>query len=151
MTTVVVVDDSEIELNVFTTMLTEAGYECVGIQDPEKALDVIKVKQPDFILLDYSMPHKDGLSLCKDIKLNPLTRDIPVMFLSSHANSDDIIATMHLGCVDYIRKPVHAKTLVETLVRHEIADKFKNIWSPAKLELERVIKKYRRDDEQNNS
>lgn len=142
MTTVVVVDDSEIELEIFVHMLTKAGYECVGIQDPETALDVIIQKQPDFILLDYAMPHKDGLSLCKDIKTHPLARDIPVMFLSSNGDTDSVIATMHLGCIDYIRKPVHAEQLVETLVRHEIADKLRKVWGPAKHELERVLDKY---------
>lgn len=144
MSTVIIVDDSEIELGVFTSALVTAGYECIGITNPNKALKVIQDRQPDFILLDYSMPEKDGLSLCRDLKLNPLTRDIPIMFLTADSDPDHIIATMHLGCIDYIRKPIAAKELVESLARHEISLKIKDALAPLKHEANRIMKKYER-------
>lgn len=144
MTTIVVVDDSEIELDLFTSMLKEAGYDCHGVSDPELALTAIIDRKPDFILLDYSMPHKNGIELCKELKVNPLTRNIPVMFLSAETDPDNIIATMHLGCVDYIRKPVNCEYLVDVLTRHEVMQKFKDAWAPAKVEAERILRKYDR-------
>lgn len=144
MTTIVVVDDSEIELDLFTNMLKSSGYTVYGVSDPEVALPMIIEKNPDFVLMDYSMPNKNGLELCKDLKVNPDTRNIPVMFLSSSNDPDNIIATMHLGCVDYIRKPVTCEHLVDVITRHEILQKFKDAWEPAKREAERILKKYDR-------
>jgi len=144
MSTVIIVDDSEIELSVFTNALVAAGYKCIGITNPNEALETIAGKQPDFVLLDYSMPEKDGISLCKDLKLNPLTRDIPIMFLTSDSDPDHIIATMHLGCIDYIRKPIAAQELVKLLARHEISIKIKDALAPLKQEASRIMKKYDR-------
>lgn len=146
MSTVIIVDDSEIELSVFTNALVSAGYDCIGITNPNEALEVIQNRQPDFVLLDYSMPEKDGISLCKDLKLNPLTRDIPIMFLTADSNPDHIITTMHLGCIDYVRKPIAAKELVELLARHEISLKIKDALAPLKHEANRIMKKYDRRD-----
>lgn len=144
MSTVIIVDDSEIELSVFTNALVAAGYKCIGITNPNEALSTIADRQPDFVLLDYSMPEKDGISLCKDLKLNPLTRDIPIMFLTADNDPDHIIATIHLGCIDYIRKPIAAQELVELLARHEIWIKIKDALAPLKQEASRIMKKYER-------
>ena len=116
MSTVVIVDDSQIELDMFTKALIEAGHDCVGVAEPSIALSVIKDTNPDFVILDYSMPHKNGLELCKDLKLNPLTRDIPVMFLTSDSDPDNIIATIHMGCIDYIRKPISTDEFVSLVM-----------------------------------
>jgi PleD family two-component response regulator len=147
MSTVIIVDDSEIELGIFTEALIAAGHDCVGLADPTNALTTIVEKKPDFVILDYSMPHKNGLELCKDLKMNPATRDIPIMFLSSEADPDNIIATMHLGCIDYIRKPVESKKLVDLIMRHDVALKLKEAMcalSPMKEEAQRILDKYDR-------
>lgn len=144
MSTVIIVDDSEIELSIFTNALLKAGYECIGITDPNTALEVIENQQPDFVLLDYSMPEKDGLSLCKDIKMNPLTKNIPVMFLTSDSDPKNIIATMHLGCIDYIQKPIAAQEVVNLLVRHDVGLKIKEALAPLKKHAEELVKKYER-------
>jgi len=146
MSTVVIVDDSQIELDIFTQALINAGHECIGITDPNQALQAIQDRNPDFVILDYSMPHKNGVELCRDLKLNPLTRDIPVLFLSSDADPDHIIATIHLGCIDYIRKPVATQDLVELLMRHEVSLKIKDALAPLKHEAKRIMKKYERRD-----
>lgn len=150
MSTIIIVDDSQIELDIFTNALVQAGHECIGICDPSTALNVIKDKKPDFVILDYSMPHKNGLELCKDLKMNPATRNIPVMFLSSESDPDNIIATIHLGCIDYIRKPVQTNELVSMIMRHEIGLKIREALAPMKEQAEMIIKKYDRR-KQNNS
>jgi putative two-component system response regulator len=144
MSTVIIVDDSEIELSIFTHALKNAGYDCIGITDPNSALETIQTKQPDFVLLDYSMPEKNGLDLCRDIKMNPLTRNIPIMFLTSDSDPENIIATMHLGCIDYIRKPVEAQEIVDLLIRHEVGMKIKEALAPLKKHAQEIVDKYDR-------
>lgn len=144
MSTVVIVDDSQIELEMFTKALIEAGHDCVGVAEPSIALSVIKDTNPDFIILDYSMPHKNGIELCKDLKLNPLTRDIPVMFLTSDSDPDHIIATIHLGCIDYIRKPITTDEFVSLVMKHDIAKGFRDVLEPLKKDAERIMQRYDR-------
>lgn len=142
MSTVVIVDDSEIEL--FTSALIEAGHECIGIVDPSKAIEVITQRSPDLVILDYSMPHKNGIELCKDLKLNPVTKDIPVMFLTSDSDPENIIATIHLGCIDYIRKPVATQELVSLIMKYDIAKQFREVLAPLKVEAQRIVDRYER-------
>lgn len=144
MSTIVIVDDNEIDLSIFTSQLEEAGYDCIGISQPETALEVIQERQPSFVLLDYSMPHKNGVELCRDLKLNPLTRDIPVMFLTASEDPDHIIATLHMGVIDYIRKPINRQELLDIVYRHDIMQKIKDAWKPLKQEAERIRDKYDR-------
>lgn len=144
MSTIVIVDDSDIELGIFTEALINAGHDCIGLTDPTSALNVIQEKKPDFVLLDYSMPHLNGLELCKSLKMNPLTKNIPVMFLSSDNDPEKIIATLHLGCIDYIRKPVQTADLVELMMRHEIGIKIKEALAPMREEAQRIVNKYDR-------
>lgn len=142
MSTVIIVDDSQLELEIFTHALKEAGHDCIGIANPEEAFQVIQERSPDFVILDYSMPHKNGIELCKDLKLNPLTKNIPIMFLTSDSDPDHIIATIHLGCIDYIRKPVSTNELVALVMKHDIAKGFHDVLAPLKAEAQRILDQY---------
>lgn len=144
MTSVVIVDDSQTELAIFSEAIKNAGYDCIGVSDPRNALEVIRVKNPDFVLCDVTMPHISGIELCKQIKLNPMTRDIPVLFISSDESSDHIIAAMHLGSLDYIRKPIEIAELVKTIHRVDLAQSVKNALEPVKKEAQRLLDKYDR-------
>lgn len=142
MTTVAVVDDSEIELEMLRANLSEHGIACMGITDPESALEIIRNTLPDLIILDVHMPKMGGLELCKKLRLNPETREIPIIMLSSDSSAETIIASLHLGVIDYIPKPCVMKHVVDVVKQHDIINKFKQAWEPAKAELERIIHKY---------
>lgn len=142
MTTVAVVDDSEIELDILQANLLEHDIACIGISQSEAALDIIRNTLPDLVVLDVHMPKLDGLALCKQLRLNPETREIPIIMLSGDNSAETIIASLHLGVIDYIPKPCAMKHIVDVVRQHDIINKFKQAWQPAKTELERIIYKY---------
>lgn len=144
MSTIIIVDDNDIDLQMFTNQLESAGYNCIGISNPELALEVIQKEQPSFVLLDYEMPHKSGTTLCKDLKLNPLTRDIPIMFLTASDDPENVIATLHLGVIDYIRKPIDKSELIDIIYRHDFIKSIKDAFLPMKRDAERIRDKYER-------
>ena len=144
MSTIIIVDDNDIDLQMFTNQLESAGYNCISISNPELALEVIQKEQPSFVLLDYEMPHKSGTTLCRDLKLNPLTRDIPVMFLTASDDPENVIATLHLGVIDYIRKPIDKSELIDIIYRHDFIKSIKDAFLPMKRDAERIRDKYER-------
>lgn len=87
----------------FKTNEAESGEEGV-----EKALK----KHPDLILLDLMLPGKDGLDICRQLKQNDKTRDIPVVMMTARGEESDIVTGLELGAEDYIVKPFSPKVLV---------------------------------------
>jgi CheY-like chemotaxis protein len=143
MTTITVVDDSKIDLELVHNVLASNGYECITLNDSTQAADAIQRIQPDFILMDIEMPHVSGIELCKQLRLNPVTRNIPIMLLSSSSDPKHIIASIHLACIDYLVKPIKADDLILTLKKHEVIAKVTEAWEPARRELERLAEKYK--------
>lgn len=141
-TTVMIVDDDSISLSIIEEALKQGGYNSITTSKPESALELAIQRHPDFIIIDVMMPNKSGLELCKDFKLNPITKDIPIMLLSSSTDAEHIIASLHLGCVDYVRKPVAMTDLIDIIYKHDVIKKISEVWQPAKRELERLIRKY---------
>lgn len=150
MSSVVVVDDSEIDLGLFTHSLEEAGFSCIGISQSEIAFDIINEKQPDFVLLDLNMPNISGIELCRQLKSSVLTRDIPVLFISGDEDTDHVIATMCLGSVNYLRKPVQMAKLIQTIHQHELIATVKEAWQPALKAARAVFDKYERRKHDDN-
>lgn len=73
---------------------------------------------PDLILLDIMMPEVDGLTLCKELKQNPMTQNIVIIFLSALSENKDVVKGLSLGAVDYITKPVTPSILIARLHVH---------------------------------
>lgn len=105
--TILIVDDQVDNLLVLTTLLKNHGYEVRKARGGQIALQTVQVELPDLILLDIRMPELDGYAVCNQLKANPLTQDIPVIFLSALNDIDDRMAAFAAGGVDYITKPFH--------------------------------------------
>jgi putative two-component system response regulator len=150
MTTVLLVDDDVISLEVLAEALKDEGYEAVAVSDPETAIQTALEIKPDFIIIDIVMPNKSGLELCREFKLNPLTREIPIMFLSSSEDLNHAIASLHLGCVDYLRKPIRASQLSDVIRKHDVIREISKVWQCARRELETILDKYRHEEKRNN-
>jgi adenylate cyclase len=115
--TILIVDDSSINLGVLSICLASADYEISVASTGEAAIEVLRHLEPDLILLDVEMPGVDGFELCHQLKANPATSDIPVIFMTAHTHTTDKIKGLSIGAVDYITKPFeHADVLARVNV-----------------------------------
>ena len=119
MTRVMVVDDSEIDLAIIKCQIEDAGFEVVSSLDPSLAVEMVKKYQPDVILLDIVMDKSNGFEVCAKLKGDKDTSHIPIMFVSSSKNEENIIMGMHLGVVDFLHKPVDRDKLIHSIKIHD--------------------------------
>lgn len=115
---ILVVDDTVANLELLANMLGEAGYHARSAANGELALRSVQARQPALILLDIRMPGMDGFEVCRRLKENALTRDIPVIFLSALADTADKLKGFKLGAVDYITKPFHNEEVLARVRIH---------------------------------
>lgn len=116
---ILIVDDEPFYINVLENLMRDE-YEVTCVESGEAALaDAKQDPQPDLILLDVIMPGLDGYEVCKRLKADPATCDIPVIFLTMKTDVDDEVRGFNLGGVDYITKPM-SPPIVVTRVRTHI-------------------------------
>ncbi len=115
---VLVVDDTAENVDVLAGILTEHFRVSVAL-DGAKALKIVRSDTPpDLILLDVMMPEMDGYEVCRRIRENPDTRDIPVIFVTAKAEVEDETRGFELGAVDYITKPVSPPVVLARVRTH---------------------------------
>lgn len=102
---ILVVEDTPSSLKVLTSILLEAGYRVRPATDGELALRSVRAKLPDLILLDVKLPNMDGIEVCRRLKNQPETRDVPVIFISALHESELKVNALEIGGIDYITKP----------------------------------------------
>ncbi|MDP5017690.1 MAG: hybrid sensor histidine kinase/response regulator [Dolichospermum sp.] len=115
---ILVVDDSYTNLLIIADLLKYSGFDVAIASDGESALQQVECKPPDLILLDLVMPGIDGFEICKRLKSNPTTSDIPVIFMTGMADTDSKVKGFELGAVDYIIKPFQATEVLARLKTH---------------------------------
>lgn len=103
---ILIVDDAPGHLDVLRQTMSQQGYQTFVANSGERAINIARRVHPDLILLDVVMPGMDGLETCRQLKLHPATQDIPVIFMSSNCETDDVVAGFDRGAVDYISKPL---------------------------------------------
>ena len=101
---ILIVDDSATNRKLLTELLNK-DYSVKAVKDGEQALELAQY-QPDLILLDIVMPGISGYEVCRQLKNNPLTQNIPVIFITGKTETDDEEKALKLGAVDYITKPI---------------------------------------------
>ena len=102
---VMIVDDVPENLQVLAKMLQQDGFLVRPVPDGRLAIHAATNEPPDLILLDILMPVMDGYQVCRELKLHPVTREIPVIFLSALTETFDKVKAFEAGGVDYITKP----------------------------------------------
>ncbi|MDH5546265.1 MAG: response regulator [Gammaproteobacteria bacterium] len=112
---ILVVDDDEVLLEYYSTILRRAGMEVQTVSNPLASLDELDRFQPELILLDVFMPQCSGPELAQVIRQDDYYAHIPIVFLSTEANIDRQLAAMKLGGDDFITKPVSPKHLVDSV------------------------------------
>ncbi|MBK8137456.1 MAG: response regulator transcription factor [Chloroflexi bacterium] len=113
--TVLIVDDDEGTLRVLELLLTRRGFEVVKAQTAEEGLRKAYRFQPDIVLLDVSMPNMDGWEMCR--RLRDMS-DVPIIFLTAHHDTSDVVQGLELGADDYVPKPWDPDELVARLKAH---------------------------------
>ena len=103
---ILIVDDAPANLSVLRKMMVEQGYQTFVATSGERAVQIAKRVHPDLILLDVVMPGIDGLETCRQLKANPLTARIPIIFMSAKNEAEDVVAGFDTGGVDYMGKPL---------------------------------------------
>ena len=115
---ILLVDDNLQNLKVLGNMLQETGYHLLFAKNGIQALEAVKKRKPDLILLDIMMPDLDGFEVCRQLKQNVQTHDIPIIFLTARVEQEDIIKGLELGAVDYVTKPFNHKELISRVKTH---------------------------------
>jgi putative two-component system response regulator len=116
--TVMVIDDVKANVDILVETL-RPDYAISVAMDGKAALEVIAEDRPDLILLDIMMPVMDGYEVCKRLKTDETTRNIPVIFITAMTEIRDDAKGLALGAVDYITKPFSPE-LVRARVRNQL-------------------------------
>jgi DNA-binding response OmpR family regulator len=131
---ILIVDDVPENLQLLAAILYGENYKVNFSSSGKRALQLISAKLPDLILLDISMPEMDGYEVCTKLKSNPDTKDIPVIFLTALANSENIIKGLQFGGVDYVTKPFNTDELLARVKTHlELKTKREQVEHYAKI------------------
>jgi len=110
MSQILIVDDSLVEIKIIRRFLGDE-YEILEATNGQLALELANEKKPDVILMDIIMPGIDGLSVCRALKADPATADIPVIFITSISDSQNVVKGFEAGGHDYITKPFYSPEL----------------------------------------
>jgi two-component system alkaline phosphatase synthesis response regulator PhoP len=112
---ILVVEDEEDILELLRYNLTKEGYRVTGVLSGEEGLKTARSQPPDLIVLDLMLPGIDGLTVCRELKMDAKTRDLPVIILTAKGEEADIVAGLELGADDYITKPFSPRVLLARL------------------------------------
>jgi sigma-B regulation protein RsbU (phosphoserine phosphatase) len=116
--TILVVDDSPMNLQVLVRTLQSSGHRILAARNGRAALDIAARAKPDLILLDVMMPDMDGFEVCRTLKARSETRDAVVVFLSALGEVSEKVAGLQLGAADYITKPIQAEEVLARVATH---------------------------------
>lgn len=113
--TVMVIDDIPVNILLVKGMLARQDIDVVGAGSGPEAMEMMRHRRPDCVLMDILMPGMDGYQTTRAMRANPSTRDIPVIMLSALNSDDDIRRGMEAGANDFITKPFAQQTLIDRL------------------------------------
>jgi two-component system cell cycle response regulator/two-component system cell cycle response regulator DivK len=116
--TILVVEDNPLNRELVVDLLEGAGYTVLQADEGVGLLERVKVGQPGLILLDLQLPGLDGVTLARQLKADPATREIPVLAMTAYARVEDQERAMEAGCDGYLRKPLDTRALLQTVARH---------------------------------
>lgn len=115
---ILLVDDNPTNLSVLSHALKDAGFRVRVAMDGESAVEQATEDLPELILLDIQMPGMDGFEACTALKANPATREIPIIFITASASTENKVKGLSLGAVDYITKPFQQQEVLARVRVH---------------------------------
>ena len=115
---ILLVDDNPTNLQLLFETLDGRGYKLLIAKDGKAALSIARKALPHLILLDIMMPEIDGYEVCRQLKADPATEEIPVIFLSALTDTKDKVQGLDLGAVDYVTKPFQPDEVIARVNTH---------------------------------
>ena len=112
MTTILIIEDNEMNRDMLSRRLERKGYKVLIAVDGEKGLEVARANTPDLILMDMSLPVVDGWEATRRLKADERLKHIPVVALTAHAMANDRDKALEAGCDDYDTKPIELARLL---------------------------------------
>ncbi|HCW74904.1 MAG TPA: DNA-binding response regulator [Candidatus Marinimicrobia bacterium] len=109
---ILVVEDEETILELIRYNLRQAGFTVGDAMDGEEALVYVEKHHPDCIVLDLMLPGLDGLTVCRRLKRNPATAQIPILMLTAKGDERDVVTGLEAGADDYVTKPFSPKVML---------------------------------------
>jgi len=115
---ILIVDDTPANLDLLTAALEPRGYEILAAAGGELGLKIARRARPDLILLDVMMPGRSGFEICRELKAEDDTREIPVLFITARQETASVLEGFRVGGLDYILKPFQAEEVVSRVNTH---------------------------------
>jgi len=109
---VLIVEDEPALVELLSYNLEKAGFQINVARDGDEALLAVEERKPDIVLLDWMLPYVSGIEICRRIRRNPDTRDLPIILLTARGEEDDRIRGLEAGADDYVVKPFSPSELV---------------------------------------
>lgn len=121
---IMLIEDSKLYQKYLTNICIANEYDYISAYDGLEAIKMLYSARPDLILLDIHLPSKNGYEICEHIRKTPGINQIPIIFITSNDNQDDIVQGFKLGGNDYVTKPFN-QIILESRIRHQL-DSVKN-------------------------
>ena len=120
MAKILIVEDNEMNRDMLSRRLKRKGYEVEVAVDGQQGVEMAAASMPDLVLIDMSLPIKDGWTATRELKSNTATASLKIIALTAHAMDGDRQKAMDAGCDDYDTKPIDLKRLlgkIEALIQ----------------------------------
>ena len=109
---IVIIEDEPDIVEVLTYNLKREGFNVVSVERGDEGLNAVRNQSPNLIILDLMLPGIDGLSLCQQMKSDPLIKEIPIIIISAKGEESDVVIGLELGADDYLPKPFSPRELL---------------------------------------
>lgn len=115
---ILVVEDNELNMKLFSDLLEAHGYETIQTKDGKEVVDITREHKPDLILMDIQLPEISGLDITRQLKKEDELKDIPVIAVTAFAMKGDEQKIREGGCEDYISKPISVVQFIEKIEKY---------------------------------
>lgn len=116
MTTILIADDNPAHMSLAQTVLELHGYSVLQATDAQSALLLTRTRLPDLVLMDMQLGESNGLNVVRELKMDQITRHIPVIAVTSYLSEHPHQEATSAGCAGYIAKPYHYKELLKAVL-----------------------------------
>jgi two-component system phosphate regulon response regulator PhoB len=130
---ILVIEDERSLVEVLSCNLEREGFEVLVAFDGQEGLRQAQLKLPDLVVLDLMLPNKPGLEVCRELRMGPRTRDIPIIMVTAKAEESDELVGFATGADDYVTKPYSMKILVQRIKKELRRRQLKEEPAPGKV------------------